>query len=145
MNTRSNLHIPVLYSAVIDLLSPKLGDTYLDLTAGYGGHAKGVIEKIGSPALATLVDQDDNAIQTLELLQKAGSRVIKQDFASYAKKLVADGECFDMVLIDLGVSSPQLDNAERGFSIQRSGPLDMRMDQSQTLTAADIANTYSVD
>jgi 16S rRNA (cytosine1402-N4)-methyltransferase len=133
----------VLLAATVEFLAPSLGETYLDLTAGYGGHAKRIIDKIGSPSLATLVDRDDNAIAELQKLNLEGSRIIKQDFASAAQKLAADGEQFDMILLDLGVSSPQLDNAERGFSIQRSGPLDMRMDQSQALTAGDIINTYS--
>lgn len=142
--TRSDIHEPVLLSSTVTLLAPSFGETYLDLTAGYGGHAKSIIEKIGQPSLATLVDRDDNAIAALRLSGVAGSRIIKQDFASAAQKLVDGGEQFDMILLDLGVSSPQLDNAERGFSIQRSGPLDMRMDQSQVLTASDIVNTYSL-
>lgn len=127
------------------MLAPKTGETYLDLTAGYGGHAKVVIGKIGKTSQATLVDRDEYAITSLQQLREAGACIIKKDFASAAKSLAESGEQFDMILIDLGVSSPQLDNAERGFSIQRSGPLDMRMDQTQSKTAADIVNTYDQD
>lgn len=137
------LHQPVLLEQTVSLLAPKTGETYLDLTAGYGGHAKEIIAKIGNASLATLVDRDDYAIASLQRLREAGACIIKKDFASAAASLAQKGEQFDMILIDLGVSSPQLDMAERGFSIQRSGPLDMRMDQTQQLTAADLVNTYS--
>ncbi|MGD8374184.1 MAG: 16S rRNA (cytosine(1402)-N(4))-methyltransferase RsmH [Candidatus Woesebacteria bacterium] len=138
-------HQPVLLKQTVEMLAPKTGETYLDLTAGYGGHAKVVIGKIGKTSQATLVDRDEYAITSLQQLREAGACIIKKDFASAAKSLAESGEQFDMILIDLGVSSPQLDNAERGFSIQRSGPLDMRMDQTQSKTAADIVNTYDQD
>ncbi len=136
------LHQPVMLQAVLSLLSPKKGEKYLDLTAGYGGHASSVIAKIESATLATLVDQDDYAIANLQPHKTAGARLIKSDFATAATEFVEAGEEFDMILIDLGVSSPQLDNAQRGFSILRSGPLDMRMDQTRSKTAADIVNNY---
>jgi len=139
------LHEPVLLEQTVALLAPKLGETYLDLTAGYAGHAREVIRKIGTPHNAMLVDRDDFAIAQLQELHEAGARVLKCDFAQAAKQLVQAGEQFDMILVDLGVSSPQLDNAGRGFSIQRSGPLDMRMDQTQPRTAADLVNTASVE
>lgn len=138
-------HQPVLLGQTVELLAPKTGETYLDLTAGYGGHASVVIGKIGKASLATLVDRDEYAITSLQQLREAGACIVKKDFASAAQTLAEAGDKFDMILIDLGVSSPQLDNAERGFSIQRSGPLDMRMDQTQSKTAADIVNTYSQD
>lgn len=135
----------MLLADTVALLAPKPGETYLDLTAGYGGHASKVIELIGKPQNATLVDRDSNAIAALQNLKAAGARIVKSDFASAAKSFLDQGDTFDMILIDLGVSSPQLDNAERGFSIQRPGPLDMRMDQSQPQTAADIVNGYTED
>lgn len=138
-----SVHQPVLLADTVALLHPKSGETYLDLTAGYGGHAAEVIKHIGTARHATLVDRDTQAIAALQPLTLAGARLIKSDFASAAKKMAEAGEQFDAILLDLGVSSPQLDNAERGFSIQRPGPLDMRMDQSQQQTAADIVNTYS--
>jgi 16S rRNA (cytosine1402-N4)-methyltransferase len=93
--------------------------------------------------LATLVDRDDFAIQHLQDLADQGARIIKNDYASAVRVLANRGEQFDMILIDLGVSSPQLDNQDRGFSIVRSGPLDMRMDQAQPETAADLVNSAS--
>jgi len=141
----NNSHVPVLLERVVDLLAPAKGETYLDLTAGYGGHASVVLSNVGSASLMTLVDRDSHAIASLQHLGEAGARIIKNDFASAAENLVQAGELFDMVLLDLGVSSPHLDNAERGFSFQASAPLDMRMDQTQPITAAEILNTYSAD
>lgn len=135
-------HRPVLLEKTIEVLAPAKGETYLDLTAGYGGHARAIIDKIGNASLATLVDRDAFAISSLQPLGHSGARVINRDFASAAAELAEVGEHYDMILVDLGVSSPQLDNGERGFSFQHSGPLDMRMDQSQPTTVADLVNTY---
>lgn len=137
--------IPVLLKAVLDVLRPGEGETYLDLTAGFGGHAKAVIANIGNAQLATLVDRDKTAIAALKPLEEAGARVLKEDYLGAATSLHEAGEQFDTILIDLGVSSPQLDNAERGFSFMQHGPLDMRMDQSAGYTAADIVNRASKD
>lgn len=137
------LHIPVLLSQVIQLLAPQKGESYLDLTAGYGGHASRVIDMIGSAKLATLVDRDEMAINALEPLGQRGATLDRNDFASAASQYAEAGKHFDMILVDLGVSSPQLDRAERGFSIQHDGPLDMRMDNRQDKTAADIVNRAS--
>lgn len=138
-------HIPVLLEQVLSLLAPRPEETYLDLTAGRGGHARAIIGKIGSASNATLVDRDDDAIADLQPLQQAGAHLIKSDFASAVRTLANQQKQFSIILLDLGVSSPQLDNAERGFSFQNSGPLDMRMDQSQAVTAAEIVNTWSED
>lgn len=134
------LHLPVLLDKVVELLAPQPGQTYLDLTAGYGGHAKAIIERIGSAQTVTLVDRDENAIRELEILKQSGAQVVHDDFASFAERAVAEGVRYDMVLVDLGVSSPQLDRAERGFSIQHTGPLDMRMDPRQELSALSLVN-----
>ena len=135
------LHIPVLLDDVLKYLAPAKGETYLDLTAGYGGHAREVIGRIGAATQATLVDRDNFAIQHLQDLAAAGTTILKSDFCSAAKELAEAGKQFDMILIDLGVSSPQLDNSDRGFSILRPGPLDMRMDRNQQQTAADLVNS----
>lgn len=136
------IHVPVLLEDAVRLLAPQKGQTYLDLTAGYGGHASRIIDVVGAHN-ATLVDRDARAIAHLQPYQAAGARLIHRDFASAAQQLVDDGKAYDMVLVDLGVSSPQLDMAERGFSLRREGPLDMRMDESGTRTAADIINRTS--
>lgn len=134
------LHLPVLLERVVELLAPQRDETYLDLTAGYGGHARAIIDRIGGPEKVTLVDRDENAIRELESLKQSGAEVVHDDFASYAERAIAEGKRYDMVLVDLGVSSPQLDRAERGFSIQNEGPLDMRMDPRQELSALSLVN-----
>ncbi|MEX0668392.1 MAG: 16S rRNA (cytosine(1402)-N(4))-methyltransferase RsmH [Candidatus Saccharimonadales bacterium] len=135
---QSIYHQPVLLHSVLELTRPQQGDTYLDLTAGYGGHAEKVIEAIGGEAQATLVDRDPYAIEFLQ--SKFGlAKVIHSDFLSALDSI----ESVDLVLVDLGVSSPQFDNANRGFSFKEEAPLDMRMDPGQSLTAAEIVNSYS--
>lgn len=138
-------HIPVLLEATVRELQPSPGESYLDLTAGYGGHATVILEKTQEYKKATLVDRDDYAIKHLSLLKAKGARLIHSDFLSAAKQLVEAGESFDIILVDLGVSSPQLDQGERGFSFTHDGPLDMRMDRRQEQTAEDIVNTASAD
>jgi 16S rRNA (cytosine1402-N4)-methyltransferase len=135
----SSIHTPVLAQEVLACLDPKSGQSYLDLTAGYGGHAILVLEQTGSPELATLVDRDDSATKSLKK-RFAGATIIRSDFLSTLEDLVGENRKFDMILADLGVSSPHLETAERGFSFNLPGPLDMRMDIRQTLTAEQIVN-----
>lgn len=140
-----DLHIPVLLDSTLELLSPKPGESYLDLTAGYGGHAQAILGITGSESRATLVDRDDFAISQLAGFSKKGARLLHTDFVSATRQLIEEGKQFDIVLIDLGVSSPQLDQSERGFSFTHSGPLDMRMDRRQEMTAKQLVNTASAD
>lgn len=143
LHTPNPVHRPVLLESVLDLLCPQPGETYLDLTAGYGGHASAVIKAINDADMATLVDRDENAIKALRKLYHEGTRLIHQDFASAARQLVIEKRTFDMVLVDLGVSSPQFDEAQRGFSFSKHAPLDMRMDSRQETTAASLVNELS--
>jgi 16S rRNA (cytosine1402-N4)-methyltransferase len=143
---QNHLHIPVLLEQVLTYLDPKAGESYLDLTGGYGGHASAVLERTGKPGSATLVDRDQNAIAELEKrFAGQGVSLMRADFLSASEQLKAAGKQFDMILADLGVSSPHLNQASRGFSIKADGPLDMRMDQSQSLTAEVMVNTYKAD
>lgn len=137
------LHVPVLLDATLQLLNPKEGESYLDLTAGYGGHARAFMERTANYADAVLVDRDDYAIQRLKSLSDLGARLLHTDFVSAAKQLIQEGKRYNIVLIDLGVSSPQLDQSERGFSFTNSGPLDMRMDRRQGVSAETLVNTAS--
>lgn len=139
------LHVPVLLESTVKLLDPKLGESYLDLTAGYGGHAERVLSKTGNYAESVLVDRDDYAIERLESLSAKGVKLMHTDFVTAAKQLAKEGRKFDIVLIDLGVSSPQLDQSERGFSFINSGPLDMRMDRRQEKSAKTLVNTASTE
>lgn len=139
-------HIPVLLSEVLQYLDPKVGESYLDLTAGYGGHAEKVLEKTQAPTRAVLIDRDQQAIDHLtSKFQENSPIIIKNDFWRATEELAKSGKQFDIILADLGVSSPHLNMASRGFSIQADGPLDMRMDQSEGLTAKDIVNNYSAE
>lgn len=138
-----NQHIPVLLDEVLSYLNPKRGESYLDVTAGYGGHASKVLERTFQPAKAVLVDRDQNAIAYLQERFTDGTRIIQSDYLTATNELLSTNMQFDMILADLGVSSPHLDNASRGFSIQNDGPLDMRMDQTQKLTAHVVVNDYT--
>lgn len=144
MLKQKTIHQPVLLNEVLAYLEPKVGESYLDVTAGYGGHAAAIIARTTAPELAVLTDRDPQAAQ--ELMEKFGSsRVVNSDFLETSKQLLAEGKQFDMILADLGVSSPHLDHSQRGFSLSETGPLDMRMDQRQPLTAAELVNNWSED
>lgn len=140
-----NLHVPVLLEATLDSLHPIEGENYLDLTAGYGGHAERFLEATKNFSDSVLVDRDDYAIARLSRFEQEGVRLMHTDFVSAAKALVEEGKQFDIVLADLGVSSPQLDQGERGFSFKNSGPLDMRMDRRQEVSAETLVNTLTAD
>jgi len=126
-------------------MQPSKGESYLDLTAGYGGHASAFLAATGEYQTSVLVDRDSHTAAYLENLLTQGAQLLHLDFLAAAQQLIAEGRAFDLVVADLGVSSPQLDRAERGFSFSRPGPLDMRMDERQSLTAEQIVNTYSED
>lgn len=138
-------HVPVLLEATLDTLRPIQGENYLDLTAGYGGHAGSFLAKTENYADSVLVDRDDYAISQLDTFAKKGVRLLHTDFVSAARHLIGEGKQFNIVLVDLGVSSPQLDKGERGFSFTHNGPLDMRMDRRQAVTAETLVNTASRD
>lgn len=138
------LHSPVLLSEVLAGLRPKLGETYLDLTAGYGGHAEKILDVTQNYKNSVLVDRDEYAAEYLKQKFKGRSiTIMNEDFYSSMLQLLQCGKTFDMILLDFGVSSPQLDMKERGFSFSKEAPLDMRMDQRQSLTAALIINHWS--
>ena len=140
----NEVHIPVLLSDVIKYLRPQSGETYLDLTAGYGGHADKILEVTRNYNGAVLNDRDQNAINFLSAkYQTEKPKLMHSDFYNTALRLVENNEKFDMILADFGVSSPQLDRAERGFSFAQTARLDMRMDESQDLEAWQIVNKWS--
>lgn len=137
------LHIPVLLSEVLASLNPKPGEAYLDLTAGYGGHASKILDVTQNYKDSVLVDRDNFAANYLEREFSSDITIMNEDFYSAVLQLVECGKTFDIILADFGVSSPQLDREERGFSFKHDGPLDMRMDQGQSLTADEVVNHYS--
>jgi 16S rRNA (cytosine1402-N4)-methyltransferase len=138
-------HVPVLLDATIDQLKPISGENYLDLTAGYGGHARQILATTTNYEDSVLVDRDDYAISHLSEFEQKGVRLLHTDFVSAARQLCQEGKQFNLVLIDLGVSSPQLDQHERGFSFTKNGPLDMRMDRRQEVSADTLVNTATRD
>ncbi len=138
------LHQPVLLEETISSLNLKSGEIVIDMTAGYGGHSAEILKIIGESGRLILVDRDNNAIR--ELRKKFGNyanvEYIHSNFADIDYGKIGR---VDKILMDLGVSSPQLDESDRGFSFNKDAKLDMRMDQSQNLTAKDIVNEYTED
>lgn len=139
------IHVPVLLDATLETLHPIQGENYLDLTAGYGGHARRALAATDNFKDSVLVDRDEYAIRHLGEFEQKGVRLLHTDFANAARQLVEEGKQFNIVLIDLGVSSPQLDQSERGFSFTHDGPLDMRMDARQDVSAQTLVNTATKD
>lgn len=138
------LHTPVLLSEVLAGLEPAKNESYLDLTAGYGGHASRILDVTQNYKESVLIDRDEFAVKYLEeKFEGKGITIINKDFYSAVLQLFECGKAFDIILADFGVSSPQLDMEERGFSFKHDGPLDMRMDRRQSLTASDIVNKWS--
>jgi 16S rRNA (cytosine1402-N4)-methyltransferase len=130
-------HLPVMFGQVMDGLRVRKDGTYLDGTFGRGGHARGVLQRLGDGGRLLLMDKDPEAIRVAEREFGADPRVAirRGSFAALAEWDLARAG-LDGVLFDLGVSSPQLDVAERGFSFGKDGPLDMRMDPDAGESAA---------
>ncbi len=136
-------HIPVLFEDTIGILKIKEDGIYLDGTAGGGGHSSGILSHLGDKGRLVCVDQDPDAIEVLRGRFGNDDRVsvVNSNFSEIPSILERLGiDSVDGVLLDIGVSSHQLDSAERGFSYHHDAPLDMRMSQSGT-TAADLVNT----
>ncbi|OGL24789.1 16S rRNA (cytosine(1402)-N(4))-methyltransferase [Candidatus Saccharibacteria bacterium RIFCSPLOWO2_01_FULL_48_13] len=139
-------HIAVLSEQVKALLSPSPGESYLDLTAGYGGHARLICDITKAPQRMYLVDRDREAIDYLkQVFTGTPVATINQNFLAASQQLLDENRHFDMILADLGTSSPHLEKANRGFSFSKSGPLDMRMDSRQALSAETIVNNWGLD
>ena len=138
------MHEPVLIKEVISILKPQMGESLLDATAGYGGHSSEILSITNSYTESVLVDRDKKAQDYLATKFASNDiKFMRMDFLSAAKTLASEGKQFNLILADLGVSSPHLDIASRGFSFKLDGPLDMRMDQSQELSASTIVNEWS--
>jgi len=139
-------HRPILVAEVVELLAPKPGSVVIDGTCGGGGHAEAIL-KTGADVLA--LDQDPDAVRHVaEQLARFDRRItVRQANFRHSDKVLDELGIVTIggALLDLGVSSRQLENAERGFSIMRNGPLDMRMDPRSELTAAAIVNEYSAE
>ncbi len=142
-------HQPVLLQEVISFLAPRAGGIYCDATIGYGGHARAILEASGPDGRLIGLDRDPDAIAaTRQDLHSYGSRVtlVHAPFSRLRSVLAETGGLpVDGCLVDLGVSSPQLDRPERGFSFRQTGPLDMRMDPTTGETAAELVRRLSAE
>ena len=137
-------HEPVMLNEVLEWIQPRAGGVYCDGTLGGGGHSGAILRAAGPEAVLYGIDRDESAIAaaTARLGSFPGFHPIHGNFHDGAALLAAENApALDGVLLDLGVSSPQLDRAERGFSYHEDAPLDMRMDRSQGPTAAELLNT----
>jgi 16S rRNA (cytosine1402-N4)-methyltransferase len=140
-------HTPVLLEEIIHFLAPQPGRRFIDATLGAGGHSRAILEKTAPDGKLLAIDQDETVLASAQRDFGAdASRVIlvHSNFRDIAARAAEFGflDC-DGVLADIGISSMMVDDASRGFSFMREGPLDMRMDRTNTLTAADVVNTYS--
>jgi 16S rRNA (cytosine1402-N4)-methyltransferase len=138
-------HVPVLADEVRELLAVQPGDTVVDATFGAGGHARLLAEDLRGEGKLVAIDRDPSVKQYVDRVRGAAGvdvRFLRGDFAVVLSQLAANDVKADAILLDLGVSSMQLDRPERGFSYATDAPLDMRMDPSSEVTAADIVNTW---
>ena len=138
-------HVPVLAGELIEALDPRPGMIAVDCTLGGGGHARLVAERIGPTGTLIAIDRDPTAEATFAAFAAevaCDTRFIRADFVSGLAQLIEEGTRADLVYMDLGMSSMQVDNRERGFAYAYDAPLDMRMDPDQELTAAEIVNTW---
>lgn len=142
-------HVTVMLAEAVEALALHADARVLDATFGRGGHARAVLERLGPSGLLIAVDRDPEAVAAARALAAGDSRVSvhERPFDALAEivREVVPGGCVDGVLMDLGVSSPQLDDAARGFSFLRDGPLDMRMGVGARLSAADWISSTGVD
>jgi 16S rRNA (cytosine1402-N4)-methyltransferase len=138
-------HIPVMLAECLEGLAINPRGTYVDLTFGGGGHSKAILEKLDGGKLYAF-DQDEDAAANAKQITNKHFTFIKANFR-YLKKYLRLHNCskVDGILADLGVSSHQIDSAERGFSTRFDGDLDMRMDRNREISAKEIINKYSKD
>jgi 16S rRNA (cytosine1402-N4)-methyltransferase len=138
-------HVPVLAGELIDLTSPAPGETAVDCTFGAGGHARLVAGRIGAAGKLICIDRDPAAEERFEELARevaCETRFLRMDYADGLELLRDEELSADLVYLDLGVSSMQVDTRERGFSYSYDAPLDMRMDPGQELDARAIVNEW---
>lgn len=138
-------HVPVLLDSVLEQLQPRPGGVYVDATVGGGGHSEAILRRIMPHGTLIGIDRDEAALAAAERrLAPFGDavRLVHANFGHLERVVVGKGfDRVDGILFDLGVSSPQLDEAERGFSYQADAPLDMRMNRQDPVDAAQLVNT----
>ena len=141
----SPTHVPVLAGELIEALDPQPGQVAIDCTLGAGGHARLVADRLGPSGTLIAIDRDplaEEAFAELSAEVACETRFIRADFEEGLQLLADEGVRADLVYVDLGMSSMQVDTRERGFSYAYDAPLDMRMDPSQALTAREVVNTW---
>ena len=138
-------HIPVLADEVRELLAVRPGETVVDATFGAGGHSRLLAQDLAGRGKLVAIDRDPGAKSYFDRFKAAAGvevRFLRGDFAVVLTQLAANGVGADAILLDLGISSMQVDRPERGFSYATDAPLDMRMDPSSETSAADVVNTW---
>ena len=149
MQDIAGVHTPVLLPQVLAALNIRAGGNYMDATYGRGGHAGAILEKLIANGRLLCIDRDPAAVAAARARFSQDSRVsiFSAPFSALALRAdeVEPGLKFDGILFDLGVSSPQIDDAARGFSFMQDGPLDMRMSAGEGMSAADVVNRASLE
>jgi 16S rRNA (cytosine1402-N4)-methyltransferase len=138
-------HVPVLAGELIELTDPHPGETVVDCTFGGGGHARLIADRIGRSGTLVCIDRDPAAEERFEEFARQAqcdTRFLRMEFAEGLELLRAEGLGADIVYLDLGISSMQVDTWERGFSYSYDAPLDMRMDPEQALDAREVVNEW---
>jgi 16S rRNA (cytosine1402-N4)-methyltransferase len=141
----SATHVPVLAGELVDLLDPQPNEVAVDCTFGAGGHARLIADRLGAGGELIAIDRDPAAEGRFEELASelaCRTRFIRAPFAEALEQLDDEGVRADLVYLDLGMSSMQVDTRERGFSYSYDAPLDMRMDPDDELSATDVVNTW---
>ena len=138
-------HVPVLAGELIELTDPHPGELVVDCTFGGGGHARLIADRIGPTGMLVCIDRDPAAEERFDEFAREAvcdTRFLRMDYADGLDLLRGEGLAADLVYLDLGVSSMQVDTWERGFSYSYEAPLDMRMDPEQGLDAREVVNTW---
>ena len=139
-------HVPVLYDEVMQALNIQPDGIYVDGTVGGGGHSSGICERLSREGTLIAVDRDNEALEAARARlagYECNKKFIHGNYSDTDVIAEAEGGKVQGILLDLGVSSYQLDNAERGFSYMQDAPMDMRMNEDDILTAYDVVNSYS--
>ncbi len=149
MSREHTQHVPVMLDEVVHFLQPRSGGHYIDGTVGGGGHTTAILERSQPDGTVLGIDADEQALARVraELSQFVNNgrlTLVHSNFAHLAR-IVDENEpdSIQGILLDLGFSSDQMENAQRGFSFSSDGPLDMRLDQSLAISAADLVNTQA--